>query len=117
MNTEFEVKFRAIDRMKLITKLQELGAVQTKPDTLMRRCIFENARDPKNSYLRVRDESGTITCTYKCVASGDLSISSVKELECKVSDFDTMVAIIREMGTRQKSYQETRREVWEMEVR
>lgn len=78
----------------------------------MRRCIFANPRSPENSYLRVRDEGGAITCTYKFIEKGELSISSVKEMECVVSDFDEMVGMIREMGIPQKAYQETRREVW-----
>jgi len=43
-----------------------------------------------------------------------LDINSIKEIETEVKDFDIMVDIFRNLGLREKSYQETYREVWKI---
>jgi len=114
MKTEFEIVFRDINRDEIIEKIKSLWWVQTKKNTLMKRVIFENPNDKKGSYLRIRDEWDKITCTYKKQKSWDLNIHSIQELETEVKDFETMVNIFRQLNLREKSYQETYREVWEI---
>jgi adenylate cyclase class IV len=41
-----------------------------------------------------------------------LSINSVKELECEVSDFGVLKQIFNNMWIKEKAYQETYREIW-----
>lgn len=114
MKTEFEIVFTDINRDKIIEKIKSLWWIQTKKNTLMKRVIFEHPWDPKGSYLRVRDEWDKITCTYKKQKTWKLDIYSIQELETVVKDFDVMVDIFRELWLNEKSYQETYREVWEI---
>ncbi len=114
MHIEYEIKYIEIDREKTIEKIQSVWWVQTLERTLMRRVIFFHPTDPA-SYLRVRDEWGKITTTYKCVADGVKTIDSVTEIECVVSDFDHMRDIYLAMWLREKAFQETYREVWKID--
>ncbi len=116
MNTEFEVVFTDIDKNEVIEKIKNLGWVCIKKNTLMKRVIFETPLNKKWSYLRVRDEwEWKITCTYKQQKEGDLDIHSIQELETEVKDFDVMVNIFRKLWLKEKAYQETYREVWQID--
>lgn len=114
MKTEFEIVFTNINRDEIIEKIKSLWWIQTKKNTLMKRVIFENPNDKIDSYLRVRDEWDKVTCTYKKQLPWKLDINSIKELETEVKDFDIMVNIFRNLNLREKSYQETYREIWEI---
>lgn len=113
MYTEFEITFTAVDPESIKNKIQALGGICTKPRTLMRRVVFSHPSSA-DSYLRVRDEWDRITTTYKYFTPGDLTIESVQEIECIVSDFDSMRDIYSAMWLREKAYQETYREVWQI---
>lgn len=79
----------------------------------MKRVAFDNPNTKKEkSYMRIRDEWNKITCTYKEMIGGELSINSVKELECEVSDFGVLKQIFNNMWIKEKAYQETYREIW-----
>jgi len=114
MKTEYEIVFTNINRDEIVEKIKSLWWVQIKKNRLMKRIIFENPEEKKGSYLRVRDEGDKITCTYKKQMPWKLDINSIKELETEVKDFDVMVDIFRNLNLREKSYQETYREVWEI---
>lgn len=75
----------------------------------MKRAVFKHPSD-NNCFARIRDEGKKITCTYKNVAPGGLSIDAVKEIECEVSDLEKLRQIFLHMGIQQKAYQETYRE-------
>jgi adenylate cyclase class 2 len=85
-----------------------------KENTLMKRVIFETPNNKRWSYLRVRDEWDKITCTYKEENLEKNDIHSIKELETIVWDFDTMVSIFKKLWLEEKAYQETFREIWEI---
>ncbi len=114
MKTEYEVVFTNINREKIINDIINVGGKCTKENTLMKRIVYENPLNPVKSYLRVRDEWDKITCTYKEETDWVLDIHSIKELETEIKDFDIMVAIFKQVWLKQKSYQETYREVWEI---
>ena len=111
MKTEFEIKFLSIDKEKIIDKIKKLWWVCTKEETLMKRVVYDKW---KTAYARIRDEWDKTTCTYKEISYDNMDINSVKELETEVGDFDTMKAIFDKMWLKQKSYQETLRQVWEI---
>ena len=113
MNIEFEIAFPNTNHETIIEKIKTLWGNCKKKKTFMRRVIFFHPTDPCG-YLRIRDEWGKITTTYKYIPDWELSIESIKELECTVSDFETMKNIYIAMWLREKAYQETRREVWEI---
>ena len=79
----------------------------------MRRVVFSHPIDPCG-YLRVRDEWWKITTTYKYISDDVSNIESVQEIECIVSDFESMRDIYLAMWIKQKAYQETKREVWKI---
>jgi len=112
MSIEYEIAFLNTPHDMMRDRIVALGGICTQPRTLMRRIAFRNPIDPIESFVRVRDEGGKITCTYKKIPSENLGIDSVRELECEVSDFETMKHILLSLGIPQKSYQETYRETW-----
>lgn len=59
--------------------------------------------------IRVRDEWNKITCTYKEIRNWKLDITSVKELETEISNYDAMVGIFRNLWLKQKAFQESYR--------
>ena len=79
----------------------------------MKRVVFET-NTWVGSYLRVRDEWEKITCTYKEEEIWNDSITSIKELETEIKDFNIMVNIFKKLWLEQKSYQETYREIWKI---
>lgn len=113
MHTEYEITFPNISHELMREKIKQLGWICTKSMTLMRRVVFSRPTDPCG-YLRVRDEWWKITTTYKHISDDATHIESVSEIECIVSDFDSMRDIYIAMGLKQKAYQETKREVWKI---
>lgn len=114
MRTEFEITFPNIKKQEIRKKIKSLWGICTKEKTLMRRTIFEWPLDPVWTYVRVRDEGDKVTCTYKNVAKWKLDVNSVKEIETEVKDFDAMKGILENIGLKTKAYQETYREVWQI---
>lgn len=113
MNTEIEVKFLHIDHDEMRAKLASIGAVCEKPMRTMRRVTFDSAEmKARNGWVRVRDEGDKVTLTYKQTDS--FAIDGTKELETTVGDFDTTIAILQEAGVAKGSFQESKRESWEL---
>lgn len=114
MTIEYEAKFLNVDKHDIRTRLTKAGATLVRPEFLQRRIPFHlppSARR-KGSWLRVRDEGDKVTLTLK-VQDGD-KIEDQKEAEVVVSDFDTTVEILKGIGCEAKSYQETKRELWNL---
>jgi len=114
MKAEIEAKFLDVDFDAIRAKLKELGAECEQPMRLMRRVTIENdfMKNEKDAFLRVRDEGHKVTMTYKQFDA--LSVDGAKELEVEVSDFDTAVKLLQQVGLPYRSYQETRRETWKL---
>lgn len=111
MNTEIEVKFLRVNHDDVRAKLREIGAVCESPMRLMRRVTFDNAAmKAKNGWIRVRDEGDKVTMGYKQTDS--LNIDGTKEIETTVGDFETAVAIFKQLELDGGSFQESKRESW-----
>lgn len=111
MNTEIEVKFLRVTHDDVRAKLREIGAVCESPMRLMRRVTFDNAAmKAKNGWIRVRDEGDKVTMGYKQTDS--LNIDGTKEIETTVGDFETAVAIFKQLEIDGGSFQESKRESW-----
>ncbi|MBP9764957.1 CYTH domain-containing protein [Candidatus Babeliales bacterium] len=113
MNIEFELKI-IVDHHEVVERLQSLGALRVQLETLMRRYVFEVSRDSSGfcKTLRVRDEGhGNVTLSLKSF-NGLQSIDSVREVELKVSDFDTAVDFVQNLGYLQNQYVENYRQTW-----
>jgi len=82
----------------------------------MKIAVFKHPTS-NSCFARIRDEWNKITCTYKnVVKSWDLTIDSVKEIECEISDFNNLRQIFLHMEILQKAYQERYREtrkIWD----
>lgn len=111
METEWEATFWPIDKDELRGKLMELGGTCIHKERLMRRVnFFRPETSPyERGFVRVRDEGDVVTLTFKQTGS---TMEEQKEIECKVSDFDTAVMFLEACGLKRKSYQETKRETW-----
>ncbi len=115
MTTEIEAKWTAIDPQRLRVKLRSVGAVLVHPERLMRRKVFDfpNQRFRKmGGWVRVRDEGDKVTMSYKQL--DDRSLHGTKEITLVVDSFDQAVDLITALGLEQKSYQETKRETWQL---
>lgn len=115
MNIEYEATFPDISIDDLVSKLESLDAKLVKPRTLYKRVTFNFPHhDPKKfQWVRVRDEGDLITTTIK-EFSGE-GIEAQKEIEMVIDDFNSGVAYLRKLGCKEKAYQETYRQIWELD--
>ena len=119
MKTEIEVKFVQVDVEDMRKKLRAADAELVQPMRLMRRSLIEQPEHRAvNCFLRIRDEGGRTTLTLKKRKSRDLAqidINNVAEIETEVGDFDKTVEIFHQAGWPPITYQESRRETWELD--
>lgn len=114
MQSEIEAKFLNVDHNNVRSKLLALNAICHQPMRLMRRVTIENADlIDKNAFVRVRDEGNRVTITYK--QFDELSIDGAKEIEIIVDDFDKAVQLLESAGLPSQSFQESKRETWELD--
>jgi adenylate cyclase class 2 len=106
---EIEVKFLDIDKDSLIAKLEELGAEKVGTFRYIHTAMdFPDYRLNKdNSWVRIRDEDGTVTCTFKKrlgVTSQDGSTNDMgmEEVEITVSSYQDMKQIFKKVGMIEK---------------
>jgi adenylate cyclase class 2 len=115
MKIEYEATFENIEKDDLRKKLKEVGAEMVRDEFLQKRVTLNlpKGHEMKDTWLRVRDEGDRITMTLKTV-NGD-KIENQKEIELKVDDFESAVLMLKTIGCVQKSYQETKREIWSLD--
>lgn len=107
-NKEFEAKFLNIDRQKLRSKLEGIGAVKIHDDRLFRRTAY-NIPEVKG-FARVRDEGDNVTMTVKVYPPDS---KYPQEYEVSINeDFETGRRFMEALNLKQKAYQETYREKW-----
>lgn len=110
MKNEIEAQFLDINKEAMRAKLAEIGAKLEKPEVLMRRVVFDIG---KNTFARVRDEGNKIVMTYKNVDNNQ-SILGTKEVNIEVSDYGDAILLLKSCGLRQKSHEESKREIWRL---
>ena len=113
MKTEIEAKFLDIDPAAVRNQLRSIGARQVYPEHLMKRKTFDYPDRRLNNvggWVRVRQEADAITLAYKQL--DNRTIHGTKEVSVKVDDFDRTCEFLTDIGLIEKSYQETRRELW-----
>lgn len=117
MKTEIEVKFVDVDIDDMRARLEGAGAVLMQPMRDMRRALIEEPQHAaENSFIRIRDEGDRVTMAYKRHPKNDedATIDSAREVETTVGDFDATVAIFRASGWHYTTYQESKRETWQL---
>lgn len=114
MQVEFEATFEKIDKDQIRQKLGSIGATLVREEYMQKRSVFNMpaGHDIKGGWLRVRDEGDKITMSLKAV-DGE-GIESQKEIEITVSNFDDAVALLENIGCKKKAYQESLRELWQL---
>jgi adenylate cyclase, class 2 len=115
MQIEYEATFLNIDKDKVRDDLKKAGAKLVKPEVLMKRYNFTL---PKNneiagSWVRVRDEGDKITMSVKMMTGA--KIEDQKEICLTIDKMDNAIDFLETLGCRKKSFQETKRETWELD--
>ena len=115
MDVEWEVKFLNVDKSELRKKLKTSGAKLAKPERLYKRAVFflPKGHEIGGGWLRVRDEGDKITMSLKVVANG--KVDEQKEVMVVVDNYDKTRQLLSEIGCVEKAYQETKREIWQLE--
>lgn len=116
MKTEFEATFNIISKDDIRRKLKSTGATLVKNEYLQKRVVFNlpEGHEIQNGWLRVRDESDSITMSLKVVQNNS-SIENQKEIELKIDSFDSAVEFLSSVGCERKAYQENKREKWTLD--
>lgn len=116
MQTEIEAKFLNVNHDTIRKRLAELGAKLEKPQRLMVRTVFDYSdhriERVLHGRLRVRNEGDKVTVTYK---GRNPKLQYAHEIETTVGSYETMVEILRAIGLRPLSVQETKRETWRLD--
>src|SRR5258708_4923526 len=117
MQTEIEVKFLNVDFDDIRTNLKAIGGKCVQPMRLMRRVVIDHSdrrmQAKADSWIRIRDEGDKVTLTFK--RSKENEFGGAHEIEVTVSSFEKTRDIFIAMGLMVHSYQETKRETWEVE--
>ncbi|MCU0679830.1 MAG: CYTH domain-containing protein [Planctomycetes bacterium] len=115
MNIEYEATYSNINKEEMRSRLQVLGAKLVKPEFLQKRVVFNlpKGHEGEHTFIRVRDEQDKITMSYKEVFSSG-HIEDQKEICLTVDNFQEAVLFLRTIGCQEKSYQETKRELWNL---
>lgn len=115
MAIEFEATFPNINKEEMRSRLEKAGANLVYSETLQKRSNFDLPLAMKDSWVRVRDEGdGEITLSLKTVPDRSVNISDQKEICLKVDSFSEAKSFLASLGCIEKSYQETKREKWEL---
>jgi len=79
---------------------------------LMRRFVYDIEAGDGARWIRLRDDGAAVTLTVKEIEHD--GIDGTTETEVLVGDFETANELLRRMGFEAKSYQENRRESFEL---
>lgn len=115
MNIEYEATFANVEKDVMREKLRAAGAVLARPEFLQRRVVFRlpAGHEMPGAWVRVRDEGDKITMSLKVIDGNQ--IENQKEVFLVVSDLEEATTFLLGLGCTQKSYQETRRELWTLD--
>ena len=114
MKLEIEAVFCDVNKDEIRSKLKSLGARLVVPERKMIRTVFHLPNSTKSCFARVRDEGDKTVVTYK-EFQDETSPTGVKEINFTVNDYEAAVEFLRVIGLREKSYEESMRETWELD--
>lgn len=118
MKVELEAKFLNVDIEDIRSRLKAAGAKLEHPMRDMRRALIEEPHHAaENMFIRIRDEGDKVTLTLKKKTKSlhESTINSTYEIETTVGDFETTVELFKVAGWHYMTYQESRRETWELD--
>ncbi len=113
---EKEVKFLNINPGEVEKKLKSVGT-QKVFEKLYKRRVFDYPDlrlNDKGAWLRLRDEEDKVTLTFKQRIGvkkddGTANDKTMKEVEVEVNDFNKTAQILKEIGLKEKFYEENKR--------
>lgn len=117
MKTEIEVKFVDVDIEDVRKRLKDAGAHLEYAMRDMRRALIEEEHHAAgNMFIRIRDEGDktTLTLKKKTKSLEESTIDSTYEIETTVGDFDIAIELFKVAGWHYTTYQESRRETWQL---
>ena len=112
---EIEASFLDINTTEFKTKLKTLGAKLIQKETLMKRKVFDfpdHRLEKIGAWVRVRDEGNKITLSFKQLK--ERTLHGTTDTTIAISDFNSASQILLAIGLIQISYQETKRETWQL---
>lgn len=119
MHIEYEATFPDVDKDEIRERLKHAGATLVRPEFMQRRIVFNLPRGHEvyGAWMRVRDEGDKVTMSYKVVDNRetDRNIENQKEICLTISSFDDAILMLSAIGCERKAYQETKREIWELD--
>ena len=115
MAIEYEATFPNINKDEIRAKLKIVGATLVRPEYLQKRIPFHLPKEKRSpdKFVRVRDEGDKITLSLK-IFEGK-RIEDQKEICLTVDNFAEAVKFLEGIGCEAKSYQESKRELWELD--
>ncbi len=115
MNIEYEATFPEVEKDVIRKKLLEAGAILVRPEFLQKRVVFRMpvGHEIPGGWVRVRDEGDKITMSLKVIDGRH--IENQKEIFLTVSDLEEATHLLLALGCTEKSYQETKRELWKID--
>jgi len=115
MEIEYEATFLDVNKEEIRERLNKAGAKLVKPEFMQKRVVFNLPKGYENghAWLRVRDEQDKITMSYKEI--NGKNIEDQKEINLVINNFKAGEELLKSVGCRMKSYQETKREIWELD--
>ena len=106
MHIEFEERILEVDKEKMISKLENLGAIK-KGEWFQKRYVYDFNPVRENEWIRLRTNGEVATLAYKNVEKN--TVDGTKELEVEVSDFEETNELLNVLGYKAKGYQENKR--------
>lgn len=116
LNVEYEATFCDINVDEIRKKIKNLNGKLIKPMFKQKRTVlnFPQGHEIKGGWLRVRDEADKITMSLKIIEQNK-TIEGQKEIELVVNSYENAVNLLKAIGAEEKAFQETKRELWEMD--
>ena len=115
MTIEYEATFTEVNKNKTRKKLKNAGAKLLRSEFLQKRYVYHlpQGHEINGGWVRVRDEADKITMSLKIVDGN--KIQDQKEICLTVDNMEVARTFLKTLGCREKSYQETKREVWKLD--
>lgn len=111
MPIEYEAKVLEIDVDDTRRRIVGAGGHRVG-EVLLRRFVYDVEAGDASRWIRLRDDGAQVTLTVKEIAHD--GIDGTTETEVTVGDFAAAHEVLRRIGFTAKSYQENRRESFEL---
>lgn len=115
MDIEYEATFINVDKDDIRARLKKAGATLVRKEFMQKRVAFKlpTGHEIKGGWLRVRDEGDKVTMSLKVLSEG--KIEGQHETQIVVDKFDKAIDLLTQIGCVKKAYQESKRELWELD--